>query len=115
MKGESEGGQVGGASCHVKAVHKQPVLKCMMGRGGVKKEWAIVLGRKRRKKGRKRRRSRMRRRWMGRRREKRRWAGLCSQVGSGNRKEVAGNRKEVAAVRRALLEEVATSRRTRKR
>lgn len=50
MKGEREGGQVGGASCHVKAVHKQPVLKCMMGRGGEKKEWAIELGRKRRKK-----------------------------------------------------------------
>lgn len=37
---------MGGASCHVKAEHKQPVLKCMMGRGGENKEWAVVLGRK---------------------------------------------------------------------
>lgn len=49
------------------------------------------------------------------RRWRRRWVRLCSQVGSVQRKEVAGGRREVAAVRRALLQEVATSGRTRKR
>lgn len=80
------------------------LFKCMMRMGGKK----IVGGCVEEDKGGEGSRKKRSRRW-------RWWAGLCSQVGSVQRKEVAGNRKEVAAVRRALLQEVATSRRTRKR